>query len=170
MEQKLLKRLLEEAAHPNCLWPQRNHIQRLLVRAAAGGDREVLSTDDREAGIRTVLESLYVDTVRNRPDLLPTLFPAFAVMCGDRTGTIVADVDWSLIGQAAAPVRGQTDERGFRYMGDVGPLESRTPSEAGWLEHLIQKFGEERVETREEGNIVQVWVLMHFAVLSSQFF
>jgi len=98
MNQKELKALLQEAADPNCSWQRRNEIQCKLGQASpAMGADGVYEIEGREAGMHLVLDKLYVDTIQHRPELLPSLFPVFAVICGDRKeGIICADVDWSL--------------------------------------------------------------------------
>ncbi|MCR4328790.1 MAG: hypothetical protein NUV53_04785 [Patescibacteria group bacterium] len=99
MNQKELKLLLQEAASPDCPWQRRNEIQCKLGEASPAMRADgVYEIDGREAGMHLVLNQLYVDTIQNRPDLLPSLFPAFAVICGDREeGIICADVDWLFI-------------------------------------------------------------------------
>ena len=92
MDQRAIMALLIEATTANDR--RINEIQGLFVKAAHGGDKEILSTKDRAAGIRIVLEKLYVDTYTENPALLPTLFPVFAIICGDKDRTVVADVDW----------------------------------------------------------------------------
>lgn len=100
MDQRELKALLEEAAKPDCSWQRRNQIQcRLGEATAAMGKNGVYKTEGREAGLLLLLEALYVTTVQNRPELLPSLFPTFAIICGDRDAkSLVAEVDWSLVG------------------------------------------------------------------------
>lgn len=99
MKQSELKALLKEAANPECSWQRRNEIQCKLGDATAAMNEDgVYKIEGREAGLHLLLDSLYVSTVQNRPELLPTLFPAFAIICGDREeGILVADVDWSIV-------------------------------------------------------------------------
>lgn len=98
MNQKELRDLLKEAASSDCSWERRNEIQCKLGKASPAMKADgVYKINGQKAGMHLVLEKLYVDTIRNRPELLPSLFPAFAVICGDRQeGIICADVDWSL--------------------------------------------------------------------------
>ena len=101
MRQKEVKALLEEAAKPGCSWQRRTEIQCQLCEAtAAMGKNGVYKIKGRKAAFHMLLNDLYMDTLNNRPDLLPTLFPFFAVICGDRKeGYIVADhVDWGIVG------------------------------------------------------------------------
>ncbi len=88
MNQAWLMALLIEATKAD--WKRRNEIHVLLSNLVA--DTE----DDRGDGIGLVLDSLWVSTVKHNPALLPTLFPAFAIMCGDKDGTIVADINWAV--------------------------------------------------------------------------
>ena len=99
MNQRELKVLLEEAAKPECTPRRRNSIQCLLGEASAAmGKDGVYTINGREAGMHLVLNALYVDTLNNRPELLPSLFPIFAIICGDREeGFICAHIDWSLV-------------------------------------------------------------------------
>jgi hypothetical protein len=99
MKQQVLKALLEEAANDNCSPQRRNEIQCELDEAtAAMGEEGVYKITGREAGLSLVLDALYVHTIQNRPELLPSFFPTFAIICGDRDeGMLIADVDWSLI-------------------------------------------------------------------------
>lgn len=54
---------------------------------------------------------------------------------------------------------GQVDERGFTFMGNIGPPVFREPGEAHWLRNLVEKYGEGNVETRgDERRVTQVWV------------
>ncbi len=99
MKQSELKTLLDEAAGPDCSWERRNEIHCLLDDALRAlnpdGNYEI---GGREEGMSVFLGQLYLNTLRNRPELLSSLFPAFAVICGDRTEEVfMADVDWSLI-------------------------------------------------------------------------
>ena len=48
---------------------------------------------------RSFLENLFNETIGNRPELLASLFPAFAMLCGDREGPEYAEVFWSLVEQ-----------------------------------------------------------------------
>lgn len=94
--QEKIKDLLAEAANPKCAPHRRNEIQCELGHAtAAMRPNGVYDIDSREAGILVVIEHLYVDTLQNRPEILPALFPVFALACGDRdNGLIVTDIDW----------------------------------------------------------------------------
>lgn len=99
MKQRELKALLEEAASPECSWKRRNQIQIKLNEAtAAMGEDGLYVIEGLVAGLHLLLNSLYVGTVQNRPELLPALLPAFAIICGDREdGKLIADVDWSIV-------------------------------------------------------------------------
>jgi hypothetical protein len=98
MNQREVKKLLEEAAQPDCSDDRIRDIHVLLSNATAargaGGIKEI---DGPEAGLDLVVGSLFVDTIEHRRHLLPSLFPVFAFICGDREeGVMVTDVDWSL--------------------------------------------------------------------------
>ena len=95
-QQKIMD-LLKEAADSSCPNNRLTEIHVGLTNAAAGGDEEIKSTDDQEAGIRTVLDSLYVDTIKNNRQSLPSLFPVFATICGSRDkNSLLTDIDWSV--------------------------------------------------------------------------
>jgi hypothetical protein len=91
MDQLKIRDLLIEAANPECSERRINEIHCELGQATVM-DVEV------EVGFQTLLDSLYVRTVQNRPELLPTLFPIFAIICGDREeDMLIADVDWTIV-------------------------------------------------------------------------
>jgi len=70
-----------------------------LTAAVAESD-EQNDFEGREDGLVGLLGQIYYSTLQNRPELLPTLFPVFAIICGDREkGSIIADVDWTLTEQ-----------------------------------------------------------------------
>ena len=95
MTQRKVMALLREAANPACKKERRAKIGWLLQDAASG---PIYAIEGKGAGIHAVLAQLYDDTIQHRPEILPTLFPAFAVMCGKRKrNVIVADIDWSLV-------------------------------------------------------------------------
>ena len=92
MKQEQIKRLLEEAAQSED-WQRRNQIHCELADAVYSDDKD----DDRGEGIKVLLDSLYLSTIQNRPDRLPKLLPVFVLMCGDRDGTIIGEIDWKQI-------------------------------------------------------------------------
>ncbi len=95
MDQEEIMQLLREAVHPGTTQGRRAQIQYLLQRAA--------SQLPRAFGVHIVLDALYTVTIENHPEFLPTFFPAFAIMCGDRSKNTIEDsivttnVDWSLM-------------------------------------------------------------------------
>ena len=93
MNQRDLMTLLKEAMKSECSSQRRCEIQCSLCNAIG----EYVN-DPKRSVIRTLLELLYTDTLQNRPELLPTLFPFFAIVCGDHEEKyIFADVDWSIM-------------------------------------------------------------------------
>jgi hypothetical protein len=98
MKQAEILSLLKEASDPKCPSQRLNEIQVLLANATAavkpGG---TYALNDKSTGLMIAVETLFVDTVEHRRDLLPSLFPLFAMACGDRDRTVVAYVDWSLV-------------------------------------------------------------------------
>ena len=53
--------------------------------------------DKTSHGLHIVVDKLLTDTKINRPDLLPSLFPVIAALCGETDGTWLADIDWSVM-------------------------------------------------------------------------
>lgn len=108
MEQEKILELLKEAARISCTTNRRNNIQNELREEFSmimnNCDRvdhpdRVSCEGGRGAGMMLLLDMLYIDTVHHRPEALPALFPFFAMICGDRTYLMTADVDWSLYPQ-----------------------------------------------------------------------
>ena len=100
MRQEEIRALLEEAANPNCDGRRRTSIQCLLDSAMPGNNPDgSYKITGWTAGQRALLNGLYVQTLTHRPELLPTLFPVFAAICGDREDPYdrTAKVDWSLM-------------------------------------------------------------------------
>jgi hypothetical protein len=90
MLQERILHLLQEAGKPSCTWQRRNLIQCELGNAIPG------ETDDPITETQNHLfNSLYVQTLKDRPELLPALFPAFVVLICDPDHN---EVDWSLVG------------------------------------------------------------------------
>jgi len=85
MKQKEVMELLRQAAAPNCSEWRINQIH-CLLNYAIGPNQD---------SIRVLIGEVYVSTLKNRPWLLPTLFPLFAAACGDSGDYLVAKVDWS---------------------------------------------------------------------------
>lgn len=100
MQQQTIMALLEEAAKLATdmahNWQQVNEIQCLLGHAAYQEHEGQDPLSSRAAAIGTIIDHLYMETIRNAPERLPALFPAFALLCGDRNGTIIARIDWSI--------------------------------------------------------------------------
>ncbi|OGY61286.1 MAG: hypothetical protein A3H06_01025 [Candidatus Colwellbacteria bacterium RIFCSPLOWO2_12_FULL_44_13] len=85
MNQIELKMLLDEAANPYTSRFRRNQIGDKLVQLAP-------------IWLDMIVRKLYMDTINNRPDLLPLQFPFFAIVCGFRdAGSNLPNVDWSLM-------------------------------------------------------------------------
>lgn len=99
MDQREIKSLLQEASNQDCSFARRIEIQCKFAKASAAmGDDGIYKTNRPESGFVVVLDSLYTSTILNCPESLPSLFPVFAIICGDREkGSLYADVDWSLV-------------------------------------------------------------------------
>lgn len=99
MNQKYLMALLQEAANPNCHFHRKNKIQcELSAAICQRGAVDTAFDDGKREGLELVVSMLYNDALDNRPDLLPSLFPVFAILCGDRgPHMICSDVDWLLM-------------------------------------------------------------------------
>jgi len=85
MEQRRIRELLEEAADPHCPPQRRAEIQQELSEAA-------------HERFRVLAEELFVEVVEHRLELLPVLFPTFAILCGDRCERepLARGVNWLL--------------------------------------------------------------------------
>ncbi len=99
MDQKELKALLTEASQSGCSGRRLNEIHCKLQDACCAVKKDgTYKETGRRAGMSLVLDKLYVDTIQNRQEILPVLFPAFAVICGDRKdNSLYADIDWALV-------------------------------------------------------------------------
>ncbi len=109
MQQKRILELLQEASQPNCTLARANQIELELREGCPkhvdqenprGGERENGYEEGRCDGHDEVINSLFVDTFEKRRELLPSLFPLFAMICGDKDDNMMrADIDWSLLPQ-----------------------------------------------------------------------
>ena len=99
MDQKQILSLLQEAASDDCTSRRANEIQCELEHAtAAMTEKGYYAIDIPASGIQIVLAHLYLNTYQENRALLPTLFPAFAIMCGNRDkNSLLADIDWSVM-------------------------------------------------------------------------
>ena len=59
--------------------------------------RDEFSEGKRE-GLEMLLDSLYVNALQNAPEMLPLLFPVFALLCGLRSSKswLADSIDWEL--------------------------------------------------------------------------
>lgn len=99
MDQRKILELLTEASRESCNHRRLNQIQVLLTdETASRRDGCPAPHNSPEAGFELTLGQLFNDTSNNAPGLLPTLFPFFAMICGDRKkGHLCTYVDWSLV-------------------------------------------------------------------------
>ncbi len=82
-----IKRHLDEAAIAGCSPARRDEIRDLLMQSC------------RDDSLKAATGTLFVQTVNNHPELLPMLFPAFAVLCGERetiTQKVNNNINWGL--------------------------------------------------------------------------
>jgi hypothetical protein len=89
LDQKCLKMLLQEAANKDCSTSRRNDIWRILQNENKKTRMSCLMI--YEGISECVAKNLYYETLRNRPETLPSFFPAFALLC------VGGKVDWSLV-------------------------------------------------------------------------
>lgn len=96
MNQQRIKELLIEASSPDCPPERLNAIASALTDAIpldAGLEIEDAHRDTME----TYIGALFFNTVKGRRELLPSLLPAFALICGDSDpNSWLATVDFSL--------------------------------------------------------------------------
>ena len=96
MKQEMIMGLLKEAADPNCSTERQNGICCELEDNVYGD--EEWNDDLRGGGMKLIVNVVFMFTVKNRPEILPSLFPVFAILCGDREDLIhCSEVDWSLL-------------------------------------------------------------------------
>lgn len=99
MTQREIMALLVEASDKHCPSKRLNDIHIALRRALPEGvsNDEDRFEEGRRAELEHVLDKVYLETIAVRPALLPSLFPIFALLCGDRgKDSIMAEIDWSL--------------------------------------------------------------------------
>ncbi|MFH1656738.1 MAG: hypothetical protein ABH956_03125 [Candidatus Nealsonbacteria bacterium] len=88
MKQERIIELLNEAADPTCSDKRLIEIQHEL--------RANVNTNHRILGL--ILINSFHDCIIQSRDLLPSLFPVCAILCGDRDpDRIFANINWSLI-------------------------------------------------------------------------
>jgi len=99
MKQQKLKNLLEEAAGSQCSQDRRAKIQSIILGYVSKRKYPYKITNPAESRLlKLLINELYLDTSMNRPDLLPTLFPAFVMLCSySESESIVENVDWSIV-------------------------------------------------------------------------
>lgn len=98
MKQVRILELLTEASRKDCDVHRLNAIQVLLENETLSrheGGRAPRQSTEAEAEL--LLGALFNGAVDNAPELLPSLLPFFAMICGDRKeGQSWTDVDWKL--------------------------------------------------------------------------
>jgi hypothetical protein len=92
-----IKKLLVEASLPTCE-PVRLHKIALSLAEAIQPDVEKADPEDfHHDTLRSFVGALFFETARNRRDLLPTLYPAFAMICGESVPNHwMCSVDWTI--------------------------------------------------------------------------
>ena len=86
MDQSKIMALLNEAAQPTCTEDRRYSIEHELSAALKNG-----------SGFGILFRKIFGDTIDFRPDVLPDLFPFFAIVCGDLNGNGISYVNWDII-------------------------------------------------------------------------
>lgn len=94
MKQVQIFSLLVEASSVSCTRERLAQIHSQLSNAAiCSGD-----VSDELAPLQAVAEQLFSDTVDKRREHLPSLFPVFALLCGEKDGDcIFSSIDWTLL-------------------------------------------------------------------------
>ena len=89
MKQQEVIALLQEAGHLDCTSQRRNEIRGLLTSAMKNVPNSV-------GDYVAMGDYLFQQTADNRPDILPSLFPVFALICGDREyeSHMMCEIDW----------------------------------------------------------------------------
>jgi len=96
VRQEEIKTLLLEASEQQCTLFRLIEIQKEFLDACFPEG----STDEGpECGIRLLVGQLFVEITDKRREILPTLFPFFAIACGDRNGiNLTAEkINWGLV-------------------------------------------------------------------------
>ena len=99
MDQRLITQLLKEASCRDCLPARRQEIADIFLAATPEGDNELAPGNDIAAGIRTVLMRIWTKATEEKPEVLPLLFPVFALICGDKTGPHFSRINWEIFDQ-----------------------------------------------------------------------
>jgi hypothetical protein len=102
MRQQLLKQYLEKATEPDCTKGELEEISRRL-RTATVQTSTAEGTSSQENWMAEFATKLLEDVAANKPELLLGLFPAFALLCGDRNGSPFAEIDWSANSEDETP-------------------------------------------------------------------
>jgi hypothetical protein len=94
MKQKEIMDLLVEASNPDTTPQRTNAIQcvfcnAIKAKSMAVDDEDEARLDEQEG----LLDKLFTETLEHRPRLLPSLYPFFAVVCGDTE----YEIDWTLV-------------------------------------------------------------------------
>ncbi|MFA6526565.1 MAG: hypothetical protein WCT26_04105 [Candidatus Buchananbacteria bacterium] len=97
MKHERIMELLKEAV--SATTARRNSICCELSEATAALDADgVYEIDTPEAGLHLVVNDLFFELEKNHPDLFPTFFPVFSMLCGNREkGGIICDIRWDLV-------------------------------------------------------------------------
>ncbi len=98
MKQSEIMLLLKEASNPECPNKRAIEIQAILgdeiTSRECRTDRERVTMDVFDA----IFNELFCNTKRHKPDLLPSQFPIFAILCGDvPKGSFFSEVDWGIM-------------------------------------------------------------------------
>lgn len=100
MKQKEIMALLVEASDPRCSERSLNQIHLALQRAMKWQTPGVRIEYEwgKVEGLQLAMNALYMETISHHRDQLPSLFPVFAMFCGDRkANAYVADINWKLM-------------------------------------------------------------------------
>ena len=99
MRQIEIMELLGEAAGRRCTSARRTQIACKMAESLRSPEEGMDSEDEGKLeAFNLVFTTLWERTAQNRPALLPTLFPAFALLCGDKDDDVMlATIDWSLV-------------------------------------------------------------------------
>lgn len=88
-------KLLLEASFEDTSVHRLNKIQVELCDAIRNNNS---CTDKRIHGIMLVLDTVFCETIENNRELLPSLLPMFAIICGDRLeNTVIGHAEWDVI-------------------------------------------------------------------------
>lgn len=94
MDQERIAQLLHQASFTDCARDQIRNILDELLQAIP-----LQKSHKDRCGLteRQIADRLFTDTIREDPRRLCSLFPVFALLCGERGKAKLPEIDWSVM-------------------------------------------------------------------------